>query len=172
MWYRKNGLVYRKAPYKISNRYTDDRLLDLQQQFALHLNQQWKNNVELIFIDETSCNLWTLSGLKVWQPKDGKLFLPLTKSRGSSASVIGAISNKNSRVLWQVVESSDETSFLNFISYMETEQFFRNGRRVIVVMDNATYHHTNRVKERIRSLGVGILFLPPSSSDLNPIGKS
>ena len=114
-WYRANNIVYRKAPYKISNRYTEDKLLDLQQQFSMQLIQQLRNNVEIIYVDETSCNLWTMCNYKAWQPKDQRIFLPLAASRGASVSIIGAISTKNDRFLWKLAETNDEQSFMQFL---------------------------------------------------------
>lgn len=36
-------------------------------------------------------------------------------------------------------------------------------------MDNASFHHSDRVKQRWFEAGVKLLFLPPYSRDLNPI---
>ena len=36
-------------------------------------------------------------------------------------------------------------------------------------MDNASYHHNKYVRQEIVESGVSVLFLPPSSSVLNPI---
>jgi transposase len=41
----------------------------------------------------------------------------------------------------------------------------------VVVMDNASFHKSQRTKELIASVGCRILFLPPYSPDLNPIEK-
>jgi hypothetical protein len=39
----------------------------------------------------------------------------------------------------------------------------------VVIMDNASQHHSDRVCELIESTGARIIFLPPYSPDLNPI---
>ena len=41
----------------------------------------------------------------------------------------------------------------------------------IVVLDNATFHKSQKTKELIESVACKILFLPPYSPDLNPIEK-
>lgn len=41
----------------------------------------------------------------------------------------------------------------------------------IVVMDNASFHKSEKTKEFIESVGCKLLFLPPYSPDLNPIEK-
>ena len=39
----------------------------------------------------------------------------------------------------------------------------------VVIMDNASFHKSQKSKELIESVGASILFLPPYSPDLNPI---
>ena len=41
----------------------------------------------------------------------------------------------------------------------------------VVVMDNASFHKSEKTKELIESVGCKLLFLPPYSPDLNPIEK-
>ena len=40
-----------------------------------------------------------------------------------------------------------------------------------VVMDNASFHKSQKTKELIESVGCKVIFLPPYSPDLNPIEK-
>ncbi len=40
-----------------------------------------------------------------------------------------------------------------------------------VVMDNASFHKSQRTRELIESVGCKLIFLPPYSPDLNPIEK-
>lgn len=41
----------------------------------------------------------------------------------------------------------------------------------IVIMDNASFHKSQKIKELIESVGCKLLFLPPYSPDLNPIER-
>lgn len=41
----------------------------------------------------------------------------------------------------------------------------------VVIMDNASFHKSQRTKDLIESVGCSIIFLPPYSPDLNPIEK-
>jgi transposase len=41
----------------------------------------------------------------------------------------------------------------------------------VVIMDNATFHKSQKSEELIKQSGCQILFLPPYSPDLNPIEK-
>jgi len=40
-----------------------------------------------------------------------------------------------------------------------------------VIMDNATFHKSARIRELVESVGCTLLYLPPYSPDLNPIEK-
>ena len=41
----------------------------------------------------------------------------------------------------------------------------------VVIMDNASFHKSQRTRELIESVGCKLVFLPPYSPDLNPIEK-
>jgi hypothetical protein len=42
-------------------------------------------------------------------------------------------------------------------------------KRSVLVMDNASFHHTARIEQMCRDAGVKLVYLPPYSPDLNPI---
>ena len=46
---------------------------------------------------------------------------------------------------------------------------YAHARFGVVVMDNATFHKSNKSKALIEEKGAALLFLPPYSPDLNPI---
>ena len=39
----------------------------------------------------------------------------------------------------------------------------------VLIMDNASFHHTDRITELCSNASVKLLYLPPYSPDLNPI---
>ena len=39
----------------------------------------------------------------------------------------------------------------------------------VLIMDNASFHHSDRVKQLCSDAGVRLLYLPPYSPDFNPI---
>jgi transposase len=40
---------------------------------------------------------------------------------------------------------------------------------MVVVIDNASFHKSTRIKSLIESVGATLIYLPPYSPDLNPI---
>lgn len=43
--------------------------------------------------------------------------------------------------------------------------------RSVIIMDNASFHRTERIKLMCLDLGIKLMYLPPYSLDLNPIEK-
>ncbi len=41
----------------------------------------------------------------------------------------------------------------------------------VVIMDNASFHKSEKIRELIESVGCELIFLPPYSPDFNPIEK-
>ena len=39
----------------------------------------------------------------------------------------------------------------------------------VIIMDNASFHRSNRIREQIENAGCDLLFLPSYSPDFNPI---
>jgi len=65
--------------------------------------------------------------------------------------------------------STDGTMFEDFI-----EQLLHHCRpfpqpRSVIIMDNASFHHSERIEQMCRDAGVKLIYLPPYSPDLNPI---
>lgn len=65
--------------------------------------------------------------------------------------------------------STDASIFEDFV-----EQLLHHcGRwpepKSVLIMDNASFHHTERVEQMCSDAGVKLLYLPPYSPDLNPI---
>ena len=62
-----------------------------------------------------------------------------------------------------------------FVSFVENallpvlQPFNGSNPRSIVIMDNASIHHVDRVCQLIESTGAIIRFLPPYSPDMNPL---
>ena len=60
-----------------------------------------------------------------------------------------------------------------FLSKNWVEKFLIQELKLgqVLVMDNASFHKSQKTRELIESVGCRIIFLPPYSPDLNPIEK-
>ncbi len=63
------------------------------------------------------------------------------------------------------------TSAERFAEYLKTTLIPTLSKTDIIVMDNMRSHHARIVKEVLDESGIGYLYLPPYSPDLNPIEK-
>ena len=72
-------------------------------------------NKEIIYIDETSTNLWEKRA-KLWQPKDKSLPMVIQKTRdmGSNVTIIGGISLKMEKMFFQLVNTTNKENVENF----------------------------------------------------------
>ena len=83
-WYKQNNFNYVRPNHKISSRYQDALMLELQQEFCAKLIEYWKEPLnELVFIDECSCHEWQKTG-KAWVNKHNPFHVALAPTRGKS----------------------------------------------------------------------------------------
>ena len=125
------------------------------------------SKTEILYIDETSTNLWELKN-KIWQPRNPIIPMSYTlqKTRGSNVAVIGAISNKESRIYYKIGETTNIDNFFEFLMMLNENKKINNK---LLVMDNHKAYHNKEIIEYIKSKGGEVLFMPPSSSYFNPI---
>ena len=74
---------------------------------------------EIIYIDETSTNLWEFKR-KIWQPRNTVLPMSyiLPKTRGSNVTVIGAITNLKSNIFYHIGETTNIDNFFEFLKML------------------------------------------------------
>lgn len=65
--------------------------------------------------------------------------------------------------------STDASIFEDFIEQLLQHCGKWPEAKSVLVMDNASFHHSERIKEICLSAGVKLVYLPPYSPDLNPI---
>lgn len=113
------------------------------------------------------------SRCRMWIPpevKDPVLFHHPTRK---SVGYFGAVRLRDGKFVRQREEDKfNAETFWQFLKKLKKVSG-RAGRRVIVISDNAKYHHANLHKEwRQQNNGRFALdFLPPYSPDLNPIER-
>ena len=169
-WYRRNRVGYKKPAYHISNGYSDEEMLEMQQQFTMTLiRYMYRPRYEIIFIDESSCHAWNKT-VRMWLHQDRPHRLNLPPTRGSGVAILAGISNRQPQLRY--VTSNEGSNAHSYRQLLESLiDWPRELRRTVVVMDGATYHRNPWCREFLIDRGVSTLFLPPSSSNLNPIEK-
>jgi len=92
------------------------------------------------------------------------------RSKRKRISFIGAL-NYQKRQLFAPFYSENYTNtevFLTWISQVLVPVLEPN---MIVIMDNASFHKSGKIRDLIEKTGAELLYLPKYSPDLNPIEK-
>ena len=92
--------------------------------------------------------------------------------RGIKVSAVAAVALDGFVSVQCSTGSVNEDVFSDFLEqYLIPHLLPFNGvnPRSVVILDNASIHHTRRPLELIQSVGALVHFLPPYSPDLNPI---
>jgi transposase len=122
---------------------------------------------KLVYIDESGIELtickdkgWSAKGSPIRAKKSGKYY--------ERTNIIAGYVNKES-IAPMVFNGSCNTKL--FESWVESFLIKELVPGQYVVMDNASFHKSQKTKELIESVGCKIIFLPPYSPDFNPIEK-
>jgi transposase len=88
-----------------------------------------------------------------------------------SVACFGAVSLSTGRFVWQVCPVFNAETFASFLRQLLRHR--RRGKRIVVVLDNARYHHAILLKPLLRKYRchLTLLFLPPYSPQLAPIER-
>lgn len=65
--------------------------------------------------------------------------------------------------------STDTAVFEDFIQQLLKHRGKWPEPKSVIVMDNASFHHSDRIKGMCADAGLKMLYLPPYSPDFNPI---
>ena len=122
---------------------------------------------EIIYIDETSSHLWDHRG-RVWQPQDDAIFIYRPATRGHSVTIIAGLSSDGGKLRWQLSKSTNKEDFLLFLK-TKVHPFVKYPRSTVLILDNHRAHHSHIVTAWLEKENYIVHFLPPYSSELNPI---
>ena len=102
-----------------------------------------KKNREIIFIDETSTNMWDLRK-RIWQPKDSRLPLVVQRAntKEKNVTIIGAVSLKMKMIYHHVTNKTNTITVEEFFKKMEKREGICNK---VKVMDNHGAHTSNSI---------------------------
>lgn len=113
------------------------------------------------------------SRCRMWIPPEIKDPVLLHAPTRKSVGYFGAVRLSDGRFVFRREEGKfNGDSFLRFLQEFRRSSI-RTGRRVIVITDNAQYHHARLHKNwrEEQAPGFALDFLPPYSPELNPIER-
>jgi transposase len=138
-----------------------------------NLEKLAKNDkIDLWFEDEVHFQQYG-SSCRMWVPPEVKKPVLLHHPTRKSVGYFGAVRVRDGKmVVMREDESFNGETFFKFMKRLKRRST-RSGRKVVLVLDNARFHHAKLHKEW-RSLNdrtFQLLYLPPYSPDLNPIER-
>ncbi|WP_459569402.1 IS630 family transposase, partial [Cupriavidus sp. 8B] len=129
-----------------------------------------RDDIELWSLDEchfqqhgSRCRMWVAPELR-----DPVLMHAPTRK---SVACFGAVSLSTGRFVWQACPVFNAETFASFLRQLLRHR--RRGKRIVVVLDNARYHHAILLRPLLRKYRrhLTLLFLPPYSPQLAPIER-
>ena len=159
------GVASKKKSLPDSQR-TTPRVKQLRAEYATDFVQVLDERVKhLIFIDEMGTNLGMTCLYGRAAP--GQRVVESTPGHsGANYTTIAALGWYGIQAPWVIVGALDATTFEGYIELILAPTLRRGD---IVILDNLSAHKGWRTKKTIRACGAQVQFLPPYSSDLNPI---
>jgi transposase len=152
---------------KAARRVAKERNADLRD-FYLHNLSEFRS-YHLVYIDESGCDNRIGFRRTGWSPS-GVTPVQISRLHRDQRHQILPAYAQDGIMLARVFRGSTDTAvFEDFI-----EQLLHYcGRwpepKSVLIMDNASFHHSGRIEQLCREAGVKLLYLPPYSPDLNPI---
>jgi transposase len=125
-----------------------------------------KHRAILYFEDESNISLSPVMGTS-WAPKGKKISAYVTGNR-DSLSAISAIS-RDGHLIFRLFDGSKRFNSDDIVNFFESMLRRHPRRHLVVVMDRATCHKSNKVKDFIKNRKrLHVYWLPSKSPEFNP----
>jgi transposase len=124
---------------------------------------------QFVFVDESGCDKRIGYRRTGWAPL-GVTPVQVARFQREQRFQILPAYTQDGILLARVFQGSTNAAvFEEFIEQLLPSCSPWPGRNSVLVMDNASIHHTARIKQMCRDAGVKLIYLPPYSPDFNPI---
>ena len=125
--------------------------------------------LNLIFIDETGFTL-TNNNLKMWRKNHQEILGGTSGNGKNKINLIMAI-DKNEIIYGQYYKNETITNieFLDFLKELINKIGEDKYKNSIFILDNATYHNSDKIKKFVNEHGLKVLFTVPYKSQYNAI---
>lgn len=110
-WYRRNAVYKSKPQYKFLGALKRQKLTEEQVDWCWEITNFMRRGFEVVWIDETSTNLWDQRG-GVWQQRGEPMNVYRNSDRGKSTTVFGALFRKEARLRYCFAKSTNKEDFL------------------------------------------------------------
>lgn len=127
------------------------------------------SSYQLVYVDESGCDKRAGFRRTGWSPL-GVTPVQISKFHRDQRYQILPAYTQEGVLLSRVFQgSTDATMFEDFIKQLLQHCNRWPEPRSVIIMDNASFHRTERIKQMCLDLGNKLMYLPPYFPDLNPI---
>jgi transposase len=155
-WSRKTARVKAK-----------ERNLDLRDEYFHYISEF--DSYHLVYVDESGCDKRIGFRRTGWSPL-GTAPVQVSKFHRDQRYQILPAYTQDGIILSRVFRGSTDASiFEDFVEELLQHCGKWPEPMSVLVMDNASFHHSERIEQMCSDAGVKLVYLPPYSPDLNPI---
>lgn len=163
----RRALISNKWSKKTSRQKARERNADLRDCYLHNLSEF--RSYHLVYIDESGCDKRIGFRRTGWSPL-GIAPVQVSKFHRDQRYQILPAYSQDGIVMSRVFRGSTDASvFEDFVEELLQHCGKWPEPKSVLVMDNASFHHSDRIKQLCSDAGVKLMYLPPYSPDLNPI---
>lgn len=151
-----------KKPKKVPSKASKEK----QKQFINQYNG-FKSHGDVFFLDSTHPRFCPVLGYG-WIKKGVDKFLPTNAGR-IHLNITGAINIKTMEVITRQSDVVNEDAICTILRAIRGEKNIDN--KIYVVLDNAAYNKSKKVKDLAKDLNIQLKYVPPYSPNLNLIER-
>ena len=122
---------------------------------------------KLVYIDESGIDM-AICQDRGWGKKSEKLLGKKSGKYYQRTNIIAGYVNNKSIAPMVFKGSCNSQVFETWVEQCLIKELKSDQ---VVILDNATFHRSQKTRDLIESVGCRLIFLPPYSPDLNPIEK-
>ena len=154
--------------FNITRKVLDQRAMEINQEKIDNYIAQVStlDGRELVWLDECHFNNKSSNRRYGYSPRGTRAIDPQPFQRGKKYSFIGAIS-ANGPVVSAIFPGSVNGDRLYM--FLEDDLLPRIEPNWTLIMDNVSFHRSNRIRDLINDQNINLIFLPPYSPHLDPI---
>jgi transposase len=121
----------------------------------------------IVYIDESGIDM-TICKDRGWGKKSEKLVAKKSGKYYERTNIIAGLVNKKSIAPMVFNGTCNTDLFNNWVEHFLIKELTPGQ---VIIMDNASFHKSEKTQKLIESVDCRVIFLPPYSPDLNPIEK-
>ena len=152
---------------KVARRVAREQNADLRDSYLHDLSSYEPHH--LVYVDESGCDKRVGFRRTGWSPLGVTPVQVAQFHRGQRYQILPAYCVDGILLARVFQGSTDSAAFEDFIEQLLPHCGRWPEPKSVIVMDNASFHHSDRVEQMCTDAGVKLVYLPPYSPDLNPI---